>query len=168
MNHSIILLQVILSELYTTGFQRSFSDEDDLTSIADSDVVYAFQAPPLHSREAPAPISGNHGRDRRPLLSPHYNCAIVSLPPSASRSLLDIHTHVSGGPDASHTLLPPERFANSEYTSAFLKMPKQQQNCKSHNISMRPPWLLAVTAHTRAGTFSAGVTRCRQVHPDWR
>uniref|UniRef100_A0A668AX83 ubiquitinyl hydrolase 1 n=1 Tax=Myripristis murdjan TaxID=586833 RepID=A0A668AX83_9TELE len=37
--------QVILSELYSTGFQRSFSDEDDLTAIADSDVVYAFQAP---------------------------------------------------------------------------------------------------------------------------
>ncbi|XP_056441668.1 ubiquitin carboxyl-terminal hydrolase 43a isoform X1 [Gadus chalcogrammus] len=52
--------QVILSELYTTGFQRSFSDEDDLTSITDSDVVYAFQAPPLHSREAPAPIAGYH------------------------------------------------------------------------------------------------------------
>lgn len=42
--------QVILSELYSTGFQRSFSDEDDLTAIADSDVVYAFQAPPLYSR----------------------------------------------------------------------------------------------------------------------
>uniref|UniRef100_A0A8D3AXV9 ubiquitinyl hydrolase 1 n=1 Tax=Scophthalmus maximus TaxID=52904 RepID=A0A8D3AXV9_SCOMX len=42
--------QVILSELYSTGFQRSFSDEDDLTTIADSDVVYAFQAPPLFSR----------------------------------------------------------------------------------------------------------------------
>lgn len=39
--------QVILTELYSTGFQRSFSDEDDLTAIADSDVVYAFQAPPL-------------------------------------------------------------------------------------------------------------------------
>ncbi|TKS67980.1 Ubiquitin carboxyl-terminal hydrolase 43 [Collichthys lucidus] len=42
--------QVVLVELYSTGFQRSFSDEDDLTAIADSDVVYAFQAPPLHGR----------------------------------------------------------------------------------------------------------------------
>uniref|UniRef100_A0A672FZJ6 ubiquitinyl hydrolase 1 n=1 Tax=Salarias fasciatus TaxID=181472 RepID=A0A672FZJ6_SALFA len=42
--------QVILSELYSTGFQRSFSDDDDLTAIADSDVVYAFQAPPLSGR----------------------------------------------------------------------------------------------------------------------
>lgn len=41
--------QVILTELYSTGFQRSFSDEDDLTAIADSDVVYAFQAAPLYS-----------------------------------------------------------------------------------------------------------------------
>ncbi|CAF94022.1 unnamed protein product [Tetraodon nigroviridis] len=46
---SISSNQVILTELYSTGFQRSFSDEDDLTAIADSDVVYAFQAPPLCS-----------------------------------------------------------------------------------------------------------------------
>ena len=56
-------LQVILSELYSTGFQRSFSDEDDLTAIADSDVVYAFQAPPLYSRGGSAPHSGNHGNE---------------------------------------------------------------------------------------------------------
>uniref|UniRef100_A0A3P8RPK2 ubiquitinyl hydrolase 1 n=1 Tax=Amphiprion percula TaxID=161767 RepID=A0A3P8RPK2_AMPPE len=53
--------QVILSELYSTGFQRSFADDDDLTSIADSDVVYAFQAPPLCSRGSSAPHSGNLG-----------------------------------------------------------------------------------------------------------
>uniref|UniRef100_A0A673D0Z3 ubiquitinyl hydrolase 1 n=2 Tax=Sphaeramia orbicularis TaxID=375764 RepID=A0A673D0Z3_9TELE len=52
--------QVILSELYSTGFQRSFSDDDDLTAIADSDVVYAFQAPPLYSRGGSAPVSGYH------------------------------------------------------------------------------------------------------------
>uniref|UniRef100_A0A3B5B4R6 ubiquitinyl hydrolase 1 n=1 Tax=Stegastes partitus TaxID=144197 RepID=A0A3B5B4R6_9TELE len=49
-------LQVILSELYTTGFQRSFADDDDLTSVADSDVVYAFQAPPLCGRGSSAPL----------------------------------------------------------------------------------------------------------------
>lgn len=54
-------LQVILSELYSTGFQRSFSDDDDLTAIADSDVIYAFQAPPLYSRGGSAPHSGNRG-----------------------------------------------------------------------------------------------------------
>uniref|UniRef100_A0A3Q2WX18 ubiquitinyl hydrolase 1 n=1 Tax=Haplochromis burtoni TaxID=8153 RepID=A0A3Q2WX18_HAPBU len=53
--------QVILVELYSTGFQRSFSDEDDLTAIADSDVVYAFQAPSLSSRGGSAQHSGNHG-----------------------------------------------------------------------------------------------------------
>uniref|UniRef100_UPI0037E8F1CA ubiquitin carboxyl-terminal hydrolase 43a n=1 Tax=Semicossyphus pulcher TaxID=241346 RepID=UPI0037E8F1CA len=52
--------QVILSELYSTGFQRSFSDDDDLTAIADSDVVYAFQAPPLYSRGGSAQHSGYH------------------------------------------------------------------------------------------------------------
>lgn len=50
--------QVILAELYSTGFQRSFSDEDDLTAIADSDVVYAFQAPPLHSHGSSSSHSG--------------------------------------------------------------------------------------------------------------
>ncbi|XP_033985776.1 ubiquitin carboxyl-terminal hydrolase 43a [Trematomus bernacchii] len=52
--------QVILSELYSTGFQRSFSDDDDMTVIADSDVIYAFQAPPLHSRGGSTPHSGYH------------------------------------------------------------------------------------------------------------
>ncbi|XP_015224677.1 PREDICTED: ubiquitin carboxyl-terminal hydrolase 43-like, partial [Cyprinodon variegatus] len=49
--------QVILAELYSTGFERSFSDDDDLTAIADSDVVYAFQAPPLSSNGGSAPHS---------------------------------------------------------------------------------------------------------------
>lgn len=54
-------LQVILTELYSTGFQRSFSDEDDLTAIADSDVVYAFQAPPLCSLgSSTSSHSGSH------------------------------------------------------------------------------------------------------------
>ncbi|TRY54914.1 hypothetical protein DNTS_020686 [Danionella cerebrum] len=50
--------QVILTEIYTTGFQRSFFDEDDLTSIAESDVIYAFQAPPLYLKGGCARISG--------------------------------------------------------------------------------------------------------------
>uniref|UniRef100_A0A8K9XP23 ubiquitinyl hydrolase 1 n=1 Tax=Oncorhynchus mykiss TaxID=8022 RepID=A0A8K9XP23_ONCMY len=52
--------QVVLSELYATGFQRSFSDDDDLTSVAESDVVYAFQAPPLHTRGGSTRMSGYH------------------------------------------------------------------------------------------------------------
>uniref|UniRef100_A0A6Q2YPC9 ubiquitinyl hydrolase 1 n=1 Tax=Esox lucius TaxID=8010 RepID=A0A6Q2YPC9_ESOLU len=51
--------QVILTEIYTTGFQRSFFDEDDLTCIADSDVIYAFQAPPLYIRGGSVRVSGN-------------------------------------------------------------------------------------------------------------
>uniref|UniRef100_A0A672RAY0 ubiquitinyl hydrolase 1 n=1 Tax=Sinocyclocheilus grahami TaxID=75366 RepID=A0A672RAY0_SINGR len=50
--------QVILTEIYTTGFQRSFFDGDDLTSIAESDIIYAFQAPPLYIRGGSARISG--------------------------------------------------------------------------------------------------------------
>ncbi|KAK9978294.1 hypothetical protein ABG768_020050 [Culter alburnus] len=52
--------QVILAEIYKTGFQRSFFDDDDLTSIAESDIIYAFQAPPLYIRGGSARISGFH------------------------------------------------------------------------------------------------------------
>ncbi|XP_026772766.3 ubiquitin carboxyl-terminal hydrolase 43 [Pangasianodon hypophthalmus] len=52
--------QVILTEIYTTGFQRSFFDEDDLTSIAENDIIYAFQAPPLYIRGGSTRISGYH------------------------------------------------------------------------------------------------------------
>ncbi|KAI1884095.1 hypothetical protein AGOR_G00222860 [Albula goreensis] len=52
--------QVILTEIYPTGFQRSFYDEDDLTSVAESDVIYAFQAPPLYGRGGPTRFSGFH------------------------------------------------------------------------------------------------------------
>ncbi|XP_028827605.1 ubiquitin carboxyl-terminal hydrolase 43a isoform X2 [Denticeps clupeoides] len=52
--------QVILVEVYPTGFQRSFSDDDDLTSIAESNVIYAIQAQPLFSRGGSARLSGYH------------------------------------------------------------------------------------------------------------
>ncbi|XP_041634557.1 ubiquitin carboxyl-terminal hydrolase 43 [Cheilinus undulatus] len=52
--------QVILTEVYSTGFHRSFFDEDDLTSISENDVIYAFQAPPLYIRGGSARISGYH------------------------------------------------------------------------------------------------------------
>lgn len=54
----VCVLQVILTEVYSTGFQRSFFDEEDLTSISDSDVIYAFQAPPLYIRGGSARVSG--------------------------------------------------------------------------------------------------------------
>lgn len=76
--------QVILSELYSTGFQRSFSDEDDLTAIADSDVVYAFQAPPLYSRGGSTTShSGNQlsQRDTISGLSVYWNSARFSCLP---------------------------------------------------------------------------------------
>ncbi|XP_039670901.1 ubiquitin carboxyl-terminal hydrolase 43a [Perca fluviatilis] len=81
--------QVILSEVYSTGFQRSFSDDDDLTSIADSDVIYAFQAPSLYSRGGSAPHSGYHH----------------SLPSSPCTS--------AAGPDGQK--LPPSGTLSSEY-----------------------------------------------------
>ncbi|XP_074198301.1 ubiquitin carboxyl-terminal hydrolase 43 isoform X1 [Camelus bactrianus] len=37
--------EVILVELYPSGLQRSFFDEEDLNTIAEGDNVYAFQAP---------------------------------------------------------------------------------------------------------------------------
>ncbi|XP_029456179.1 ubiquitin carboxyl-terminal hydrolase 43 [Rhinatrema bivittatum] len=53
--------QVILVEVYANGFQRSFSDDEDLNSIAESDSVYAFQtlAPVTKAGGGPPPrISG--------------------------------------------------------------------------------------------------------------
>lgn len=38
-------------ELYPSGLQRSFSDEEDLNTIAEGDDVYAFQAPPPSGQE---------------------------------------------------------------------------------------------------------------------
>ncbi|KAG1940752.1 ubiquitin carboxyl-terminal hydrolase 43a isoform X2 [Pimephales promelas] len=52
--------QVILTEMNSNGFQRSFSDEDDMTSISESDVIYAFQAPPLSARGGSMRFSGIH------------------------------------------------------------------------------------------------------------
>ncbi|XP_059416478.1 ubiquitin carboxyl-terminal hydrolase 43-like isoform X2 [Carassius carassius] len=52
--------QVILTEMSSNGFQRSFSDEDDMTSISESDVTYAFQAPPLFTRGGSMRFSGFH------------------------------------------------------------------------------------------------------------
>uniref|UniRef100_A0A8C3WWU3 ubiquitinyl hydrolase 1 n=1 Tax=Catagonus wagneri TaxID=51154 RepID=A0A8C3WWU3_9CETA len=43
--------EVILVELYPNGLQRSFSDEEDLNTIAEGDNVYAFQAPPSPGQE---------------------------------------------------------------------------------------------------------------------
>ncbi|XP_051567992.1 ubiquitin carboxyl-terminal hydrolase 43-like isoform X2 [Myxocyprinus asiaticus] len=52
--------QVILTDMNSNGFQRSFSDEDDMTSISESDVIYAFQAPPLFMRGGSMRFSGFH------------------------------------------------------------------------------------------------------------
>ncbi|XP_057699048.1 ubiquitin carboxyl-terminal hydrolase 43a [Corythoichthys intestinalis] len=74
--------QIILAEVYSTGFQRSFSDDDDLTAIADSDVIYAFQAPPLHSRTGSVPHSGYH----HSLPNSPYSSSTARLPSSGTLS----------------------------------------------------------------------------------
>ncbi|XP_068177422.1 ubiquitin carboxyl-terminal hydrolase 43a [Antennarius striatus] len=79
--------QVILTELYSTGFQRSFSDDDDLTTIADSDVVYAFEAPPLYNHGG---TTASHSGYHNSLPSSPYNSTPgpdgQRLPPSGSSS----------------------------------------------------------------------------------
>eukprot|EP00066_Takifugu_rubripes_P021405 XP_011610671.1 PREDICTED: ubiquitin carboxyl-terminal hydrolase 43 isoform X2 [Takifugu rubripes] len=84
---SISSNQVILAELYSSGFQRSFSDEDDLTAIGDSDVVYAFQAPPLHSHGSSA--SSHSGHHHSLPSTPYSSTASPEgqrLPPSGTLS----------------------------------------------------------------------------------
>ncbi|XP_069510673.1 ubiquitin carboxyl-terminal hydrolase 43 [Ambystoma mexicanum] len=51
--------QVILAEVYPSGFQRSFFDDEDLNAIAEGDIVYAFQALPASVKGgAPTRLSG--------------------------------------------------------------------------------------------------------------
>ncbi|KAJ6655051.1 hypothetical protein lerEdw1_006104 [Lerista edwardsae] len=50
--------QVILTELLQSGFKCSFSDDEDLNTIAEADSVYAFQAPLSFSRGSASRLSG--------------------------------------------------------------------------------------------------------------
>ncbi|XP_078081601.1 ubiquitin carboxyl-terminal hydrolase 43a [Mustelus asterias] len=53
--------QIILAEVYANGFERSFSDEEDLNVIGEGDSVYAFQAPLVRgSSAAPTRQSGRY------------------------------------------------------------------------------------------------------------
>ncbi|XP_067230187.1 ubiquitin carboxyl-terminal hydrolase 43a [Chanodichthys erythropterus] len=76
--------QVILTEINSNGFQRSFSDEDDMTSISESDVIYAFQAPPLFTRGGSMRFSGfHHSLPSSPYTAEHEG---HRLPPSGTLS----------------------------------------------------------------------------------
>ncbi|KAG7487256.1 ubiquitin carboxyl-terminal hydrolase 43 [Solea senegalensis] len=113
--------QVILSELYSTGFQRSFFDDDDLTVVADSDVVYAFQAPPISSRGGSAPHSGYHH----------------SLPSSPYTS--------TAGPDGER--LPPSGTLSSEYlnkggSSKILLLICNTAGSGQQAVRFGPPFLM--------------------------
>uniref|UniRef100_A0A8D0EBT2 ubiquitinyl hydrolase 1 n=1 Tax=Salvator merianae TaxID=96440 RepID=A0A8D0EBT2_SALMN len=50
--------QVILAELGQSGFQCSFSDDEDLNTIAEGDSIFAFQAPLSFSRTNSSRLSG--------------------------------------------------------------------------------------------------------------
>ncbi|XP_054834235.1 ubiquitin carboxyl-terminal hydrolase 43 [Eublepharis macularius] len=50
--------QVILAELGQSGFQCSFSDDEDLTTITEGDNIYAFQAPLSFNRSSSSHLSG--------------------------------------------------------------------------------------------------------------
>lgn len=65
---------MILTEVYPVGFRRSFFDEEDLTSIAENDVIYAFQAPPLYIRGGSARISGN--RPKLAAIALYVSCRV--------------------------------------------------------------------------------------------
>ncbi|XP_029102460.1 ubiquitin carboxyl-terminal hydrolase 43a isoform X2 [Scleropages formosus] len=108
--------QVILTEVYATGFQRSFFDEEDLTSIAESDVIYAFQAPPLYGRGGAARISGyHHSLPSSPYfsgpegqrLSPSGTLSSEFLNHSSSAKLLLLVCNVSGTGQQAARFGPP-------------------------------------------------------------
>ncbi|XP_068119526.1 ubiquitin carboxyl-terminal hydrolase 43 [Hyperolius riggenbachi] len=87
--------QVVLAELFSNGFQRSFSDDEDMNTIAEGDPVYAFQTP------LPAPKASSSGRTSG---YPH------NLPASPR------------GFDGSSAKLPGGGSASSEYLSSSSKV----------------------------------------------
>ncbi|KAG7459531.1 hypothetical protein MATL_G00211750, partial [Megalops atlanticus] len=111
--------QVILTEIYPTGFRRSFFDEDDLTSIADSDVIYAFQAPPLCRRGGPLQFSG-------------YPLSLPSSP-------------FSSGPEGQR--LPPSGFLSSEFLNhggagKVLLLVCNAAGTGQHAVRFGPPYFM--------------------------
>ncbi|XP_055078295.1 ubiquitin carboxyl-terminal hydrolase 43a [Periophthalmus magnuspinnatus] len=111
--------QVILAELYSTGFQRSFSDDDDLTAIADSDVVYAFQAPPIYNRSGSTSVSGFHH----------------SLPSSPYSTDSDGHRLPSTGAVSSEYL-------NHSSASKVLLLICNTSGCGQQAVRFGPPFLM--------------------------
>ncbi|XP_041076899.1 ubiquitin carboxyl-terminal hydrolase 43-like isoform X3 [Polyodon spathula] len=89
--------QVILAEVYSTGFQRSFFNDEELTSIAESDNIYAFQAPPVVSRGGSARVSERTAQHCR---LPGYHHSLPSSP-------------YSSGPEGQR--LPPTGTLSSEF-----------------------------------------------------
>ncbi|XP_053310102.1 ubiquitin carboxyl-terminal hydrolase 43 isoform X2 [Spea bombifrons] len=81
--------QVILAELYASGFQRSFYDDEDLNVIAEGDPVYAFQVP------LPLPKTGGSSR---PAGYPQ------NLPPSPRRLDPEARRLTGGGSTSSEFL----------------------------------------------------------------
>ncbi|XP_053528696.1 ubiquitin carboxyl-terminal hydrolase 43 isoform X2 [Artibeus jamaicensis] len=84
---SVPVDEVILVELYPSGLQRSFSDEEDLNSIAEEDNVYAFRAPPPPGQEVLSAPAGQraslpvHGENKVLILF----CNLVGSGKQASR-----------------------------------------------------------------------------------
>ncbi|XP_041434285.1 ubiquitin carboxyl-terminal hydrolase 43 isoform X2 [Xenopus laevis] len=86
--------QVILVELYSSGFQRSFSDDEDLNTIADGDPVYAFQAP------VPIPKAGG---------SCHSTGYPRSLPSSPRYPDPEAQKFIGAGSKSSEFLADPDK-----------------------------------------------------------
>ncbi|KAM6164450.1 ubiquitin carboxyl-terminal hydrolase 43 isoform 2-T2 [Rhynchocyon petersi] len=72
--------EVILAELHPSGFHRSFSDEDDLNTIAEGDSVYAFHAPPASSQgKLPVHPSGLLVSPRQAATEGHRDTKVLIL-----------------------------------------------------------------------------------------
>lgn len=96
--------EVILVELYPSGLQRSFFDEEDLNSIAEGDNVYAFQAPPPPDQEIlsarPAGLS----------VSPHLAACQgqrFSLPVHSENKVLILFCNLVGSGQQASRFGPP-------------------------------------------------------------
>lgn len=49
------VLQLVLTEIYYDGFHRTFSDNQQITELRDTDNIYAIETPPPTQQTAVSP-----------------------------------------------------------------------------------------------------------------
>ncbi|XP_039703278.1 ubiquitin carboxyl-terminal hydrolase 43 isoform X1 [Pteropus medius] len=96
--------EVILVELYPSGLQRSFFDEEDLNTITEGDNVYAFLAPPPTGQEISSACPP--GLSVSPRLAAHESQRL-SLPIHSENKVLILFCNLVGSGQQASRFGPP-------------------------------------------------------------